>query len=231
MMVNHIFFDLDRTLWDFDQNSHNALSQIFDQLKLHSSIKNKRAFISDYKRINEQMWAEYRKGLLPKDELRIGRFIRALTKHGVSDLMIAETYSESYIALCPNLTELFPNAIDTLENLQAKGKKLHIITNGFTEVQHIKLFNSGLTNFFDVVLCSDSIGINKPDPKIFHEAMKLANAKPAESVMIGDHLETDVLGANQVGMQGILFDPKKEFRNVKSVTRIENLGELQDLFY
>jgi len=131
MIIDHVFFDLDRTLWDFDQNSHEALSQIFDKLDLGTFINNKRAFISDYKRINEQMWSEYRQGLLPKEELRVGRFLRALDKYGIDDYKIAETYSESYIALCPHLTQLFPNTIETLEELKSRGKKLHVITNGF----------------------------------------------------------------------------------------------------
>jgi putative hydrolase of the HAD superfamily len=231
MIIDHIFFDLDRTLWDFDQNSHEALSQIFDKLELNGAIQNKRAFISDYKRINEQMWTEYRQGLLPKEELRVGRFMRALKKYGVDDYKIAEIYSESYIALCPHLTLLFPNTIETLEELKARGKKLHIITNGFSEVQHLKLQKSNLESYFDVVICSDAIGINKPEPGIFHEALKQAGAKSATSAMIGDHLEIDVLGANQVGMQGILFDPKREHKNLRSVKRIENLREITEMIY
>lgn len=231
MIINHVFFDLDRTLWDFDQNSHEALSQIFDRLNLGNEIPNKRAFISDYKRINEQMWAEYRQGLLPKEELRIGRFLRALNKYGIDDAHIAETYSESYIALCPHLTLLFPNTIETLDELKSRGKKLHIITNGFSEVQHLKLKKSNLESYFDVVICSDAVGINKPDPRIFHEAIKQAGADASTSAMIGDHLETDVLGANQVGMQGILFDPKGEYKNVRSVHKIEQLSQLPNIIY
>ncbi len=231
MIIDHIFFDLDRTLWDFDQNSHEALSQIFERLELGNVIANKRAFISDYKRINEQMWSEYRKGQLAKEDLRVGRFLRALNKYGIDDFKIAECYSTAYIALCPHLTLLFPNTIETLEDLKSRGKKLHIITNGFSEVQHVKLQKSGLIDFFDVVICSDTIGVNKPEPKIFLEAIAQAGADARTSAMIGDHLETDVLGANQVGMQGILFDPKNEYKNLRSVTRIEQLQELSELIY
>ncbi len=231
MIIDHIFFDLDRTLWDFDQNSHEALSQIFEHLELGNVIANKRAFISDYKRINEQMWSEYRKGQLAKEELRVGRFLRALNKYGIEDFNLAESYSTAYIALCPHLTLLFPNTIETLEDLKSRGKKLHIITNGFSEVQHVKLQKSGLIDFFDVVICSDTIGVNKPEPKIFLEAIAQAGADARTSAMIGDHLETDVLGANQVGMQGILFDPKNEYKNLRSVKRIEQLQELSELIY
>ena len=231
MIIDHIFFDLDRTLWDFDRNSHEALSQIFDRLELHTKIQNKRAFISDYKRINDQMWAEYRQGTLPKEQLRVGRFLKTLKKYGIDDYTTAQTYSESYIALCPHLTLLFPNTIETLETLKNRGKKMHIITNGFSEVQHLKLQKSGLEKYFDVVLCSDAFGVSKPDARIFHEALKLSGAKPEFSAMIGDHLDTDVLGANAVGMQGFLFDPKNEYKNVLGVHKIRNLEELQMLFF
>ncbi len=226
MTIDHVFFDLDRTLWDFDTNSHHALSQIFDRLELQTTIKNKRAFISDYKRINEQMWAEYRQGSLPKEELRIGRFERALQKHGCFDPKIAEIYAESYIALCPHLTELFPGTLELLAELKRRGKKLHIITNGFSEVQHLKLQKSGMENYFDVVLCSDALGVSKPDPRIFREALSMTGAKASQSLMIGDHLETDVLGANAVGMQAVLFDPKNEYKNLRSVKKIGDLSEL-----
>jgi putative hydrolase of the HAD superfamily len=231
MTSQHVFFDLDRTLWDFDQNSHQALSQLFDKLELGESIKNKRAFISDYKRINDQMWSEYRRGSLPKEELRVGRFSRALLKHGVNDSRIAENYSQAYIALCPHLTQLFPNTIETLSELKNRGKKLHIITNGFSEVQFLKLKKSGLEPFFDVVLCSDAIGISKPDKRIFIEALDRAGAKADESFMIGDHLETDVLGANAVGLTGILFDPKNEYKNMNSVIKIADLAELSMMIF
>lgn len=231
MTVDHVFFDLDRTLWDFDRNSHEALSQIFDRMNLNEIIQNKRAFISDYKRINEQMWADYRQGKLPKEQLRIGRFNRALNKHGIDDLKIAEVYSESYIALCPHLTALFPNTIEALTELKNRGKSLHIITNGFTEVQHLKLQKSNLESFFDVVICSDAYGISKPDPRIFQEAMKQAGAKAQHSAMIGDHLEADVLGANAAGLQGILFDPKNEYKNIRSVKKIADLSELEMMIF
>jgi putative hydrolase of the HAD superfamily len=231
MIIEHIFFDLDRTLWDFDQNSHEALSQIFERLNLGSAINNKRAFISDYKRINEEMWSEYRQGLLPKEQLRVGRFFRTLKKYGVDDYSLAELYSEQYINLCPNLTGLFPNTIEMLEDLKSRGKKLHIITNGFSEVQHLKLKKSNLEPYFDIVMCSDTIGFNKPEPAIFNEALKQAGARAQSAIMIGDHLEADVLGAHRVGMQGVLFDPKREHKNLRSVKRIEDLMEIPELIY
>jgi putative hydrolase of the HAD superfamily len=229
--VKDLFFDLDRTLWDFDANSHQALSIIFDALSLNQKIEKKKAFISDYKRINEQMWEEYRLGKVQKEALRIGRFQRALEKHDIHDLQLATTFAEEYLALCPHLTELFPGTIEALEDFKKRGKKMHIITNGFTEVQHIKLEKSGLTPFFEHVICSDTLGINKPDPRIFHHALKKANATLGNSIMVGDHLESDVLGAHQVGMEGVLFDPKNEHKKVHSVKKIKRLEELGEMIW
>jgi putative hydrolase of the HAD superfamily len=231
MMANDLFFDLDRTLWDFDSNSHQALSIIFDTLQLDQKIEKKKAFISDYKRINEKMWEEYRLGKVKKEALRTGRFQRALLKHGIDDVKLAATYAEEYLALCPHLTDLFPGTIEVLNDFKSRGKKMHIITNGFTEVQHIKLEKSGLRPFFDFVICSDTLGINKPDPRIFHHALKHAEASIDSAVMIGDHLESDVLGAHGVGMQGILFDPKDEHKKVQSVKKIKELAELPAMIW
>lgn len=231
MRVEHLFFDLDRTLWDFDSNSHDALSQIFDELNLGERINDKDAFIAEYKRINEEMWAAYLQGDLEKEELRVGRFSKALKKYDIHDFGLAESYAEFYLERCPKLTKLFPNTLDTLKALRQRGKQLHVITNGFSEVQYLKLERSGLADFFDVVICSDKVGVNKPDKRIFHEALMQACAKPFESVMIGDHLETDVLGARAAGIQAVLFDPKKEYKKLQGIKKIRGLSELLDLFF
>lgn len=229
MIQKHLFFDLDRTLWDFDSNSHDALSQIFDRFCLQKYIKNKRDFIATYNRVNESMWADYRKGLLHKHDLRVGRFIQTLQKFGVNDNTLAEAFSDAYVLLSPQMTKLFPGTLETLEVLKRMNYKMHIITNGFSEVQHIKLRSSGLNDFFEVVLCSDVHGFSKPDVKIFQIALEQTGAKPSDSVMIGDHLEVDVLGANAVGIQGVLFDPKNEYKRVLGITKIHSLPALPPL--
>jgi putative hydrolase of the HAD superfamily len=132
------------------------------------------------------------------------------------------------VQISPRQTGLFPNAIETLKELKAMGFTLHIITNGFQEVQFIKLENCGMHSFFDVIVCSEFIGKNKPDPAIFHYAMKEAGTKAADSLMIGDDYRIDVAGALQVGMHAIHFDPigKNKYNYDWMISDLAHLPEM-----
>jgi putative hydrolase of the HAD superfamily len=106
---------------------------------------------------------------------------------------------------------------------------MHIITNGFKEVQYIKLENCGLASFFDVIVCSEDVGKNKPSADIFHFALNKANAKSRSSVMIGDDPEVDVYGALNAGMKGILFDPFNQHAGYSEVPRIDALSKIPEI--
>lgn len=223
--IKHIFFDLDRTLWDFEANSKKALQEIFLEHKLISHFNHFESFHHTYLKINADLWKKYGKKKITKEQLRDSRFLKTLQQHEVNDEVLAGKISESYIHLSPKQTLLFPNALETLSELKNRGYILHIITNGFQEVQYIKLNESKLSPFFDVIVCSEHIGFNKPDKRIFMHALELAGAKAEESMMIGDDLQVDVLGANQVGMEAVLFDPEKKHRS-KAFRVINDLKEL-----
>ncbi len=211
--IKHLFFDLDRTLWDFEANSKKALQQIFTEYKLENQIEHFNHFHHTYLRINKDLWQKYGKKKISKEELRDARFLKTLKYHEIHNQELADQISQAYIDLSPKQTKLFPNAIETLTKLHEMGFKMHIITNGFVEVQYIKLKESKLEPFFDVIVCSEHIGFNKPDRRIFEHALNLACAKAEESMMIGDDLQVDILGANQVGMEAVLFDPEKKHKS------------------
>lgn len=223
--IKHLFFDLDRTLWDFEANSKKALEHIFHEYKLHTHFHHFESFHHTYLKINNDLWKKYGKKKITKEQLRDTRFLKTLQQHQVNDEDLALKISEAYINLSPNQTQLFPNALETLSELKNRGYILHIITNGFQEVQYIKLNNSKLSPFFDVIVCSEHIGFNKPDKRIFIHALELADAKIEESMMIGDDLQVDVLGANQVGMEAVLFDPEKKHKS-RAFRVVNDLKEL-----
>ncbi|MFN5415547.1 MAG: YjjG family noncanonical pyrimidine nucleotidase [Flavobacteriia bacterium] len=223
--IKHLFFDLDRTLWDFEANSKKALEHIFHEYKLHTHFHHFESFHHTYLKINNDLWKKYGKKKITKEQLRDTRFLKTLQQHQVNDEELALKISEAYINLSPNQTQLFPNALETLSELKNRGYILHIITNGFQEVQYIKLNNSKLSPFFDVIVCSEHIGFNKPDKRIFIHALELADAKIEESMMIGDDLQVDVLGANQVGMEAVLFDPEKKHKS-RAFRVVNDLKEL-----
>jgi putative hydrolase of the HAD superfamily len=226
MNTKHLFFDLDRTLWDFEKNSEIALNHLFDELELNQNILNFQTFHQLYKENNSLLWKQYGAGTLKKEVLRDERFRLTLEQLNVLDPNIVKRMSDGYVDLSPKQTALFPNAIETLQELQLEGFNMHIITNGFKEVQHIKLEKSGLTDFFDIIVCSEDVGKNKPSPDIFHHSLKHANAKPSDSVMIGDDFEVDILGALNIGMKGIHFDPKNQHTSADDTLRIRQLNEL-----
>ena len=145
----HIFFDLDRTLWDFDVNSNTVLNAIFEKFNLKlKGVRNSSLFIKTYKRVNKYLWLKYRDGLLTKEILRLKRFNDTLSQFGIVDDLLSDQISIFYIQNSPKQTKLMPNTNYILDALQHKFQ-MHIITNGFKEVQIIKLKESGIYNYFN----------------------------------------------------------------------------------
>lgn len=226
--IKHIFFDLDRTLWDFESNSKRALELMYADYSLADLFQSFESFHHSYKNVNSDLWKKYGKQKISKEELRDTRFLKTLEKHKVLNATLAAKLSKSYLDLSPKQTQLFPNTLETLFELKNRNYKLHIITNGFQEVQHIKLEKSKLSSYFDIIVCSEHVGFNKPDKRIFHHALDLAKATAFESMMVGDDLEVDVLGANQLGMEAVLFDPYQRHRS-KSFQVLNDIKELLDI--
>ena len=224
----HIFFDLDRTLWHFDENSKKVLTDIYNRFDLIKGIESANEFISKYEEINEDLWSLYRKNELSKDELRWKRFGDTLSHFRMENDSMANEMADYYVYHSPRQTVLFPETIKVLDYLQSK-YKLHIITNGFEEVQYIKLEESGLTKYFDVVILSEKVGVKKPHPYIFKKAFSESGANAANSVMIGDDWYADIYGAERVKMDAIYFNYKKLEHNNKVSCEISCLTELYEL--
>ena len=205
--VKHIFFDLDHTLWDFETNSTLTLKELFERFDLGVKIDSEDAFVKRYKEINAHYWSLYRVGQIKKSELRNIRFEKTLEHFGFSDPDLTNTLSEEYVSTCPLKPNLMPGCIEVLDYLYER-YDLHIITNGFEEIQAIKLQKSGIDKYFQHVVTSEKIDRRKPDPVIFNHAGNLTSSSGTENLMIGDHYEADVLGARAVGWHAIHFDPE-----------------------
>lgn len=224
----HLFFDLDRTLWDFDKNSETALRLLFKEEELEVATGGFEHFHKQYVYQNAHLWKLYGKGIVKKEELRYERFRVTLKHFKIQDEALVRRLSDAYVAISPLQTGLFPKAVETLQNLKQMGYQLHIITNGFQEVQFVKLENCGMRAFFDVVVCSEFVGKNKPDPAIFKYALNQAGAVAEKSVMIGDDYHVDVAGALRAGMKAIWFDPsgKNQYNYENSIAALELLPEM-----
>lgn len=227
--MKHIFFDLDRTLWDFERNSKQALMNMFENYNLRNHMKSFESFHHAYKNINAKLWQQYGKGKISKDELRSKRFNDTLKQFQINDTQLAIILGDEYVKTSPFQTHIFPGTHEVLTQLKNEDYKLHIITNGFKEVQFIKLEQCNLLPYFDVILCSEDVGENKPSINVFKHALNNAGAKPNESIMIGDDYHVDVIGAENAGMVGVLFDPKDNYKSGTHNWQIKHLDEFPSI--
>lgn len=224
----HIFFDLDRTLWHFDENSKNVLNEIFVKFELARYINNVDEFIKSYEIINDKLWRQYSKSRIDKEKLRSERFYQTLLKYGADNSDIAVQIGDYYINHSPQQTALLPHTIETLDYLKDK-YVLHIITNGFEEVQLIKLSKSGIMDYFNQLIFSEKVGVKKPHPLIFKRAIKNANAHISNSIMIGDDYYADIYGATRAGMDSIYFNFNNRPHQHTVDNEINCLSELTSL--
>lgn len=225
-MYRHIFFDLDSTLWDLDKNAHETLTHLAAVHKLsEKGVDSINDFIEVYRVINEELWDEYRKGLVDRDTLRYQRFSRALSNYGIHDPALTISIGNDFSAHAPLKTNLFADTIEVLEYLSGK-YTLHIITNGFEETQHIKMKSSGITKYFSEVITSERAGYLKPHPGIFQYSLSLTKASSEDSIMIGDSLEVDVVGAREVGWRQVYFNPEGKPHSEVVTHEIKTLKEL-----
>lgn len=229
-MYKHLFFDLDRTLWDFEKNSHEVLLELYQNYDLlNKGIVDSKVFIERYKYHNEKLWDLYRQNKIEKDKLRDERFKITLDEFGVNSPKLASNLGEDYVAHCPKKTNLFPYVHSTLNYLKDR-YALHIITNGFEEVQFQKLENSNLMDYFEQIITSEQVGYKKPNQEIFNFSMLKAFAKPSDSIMIGDDLHADILGAKDIGMAQVFFNPLKLEHSYSEITyEISCLSELEEI--
>ncbi|PQV45706.1 putative hydrolase of the HAD superfamily [Jejuia pallidilutea] len=220
--ITDVFFDLDHTLWDFEKNSALTFDRIF---KLNGIPVELNEFLKHYTPINFLYWKLYREERIKKEALRFSRLndtFKAL-KLSVEERVIHQL-SEDYIKHLSAFNFLMEDATSILKYLQSH-YKLHIITNGFNEVQYRKMDTSNIIHFFETITNSEIAGVKKPNPKIFNFALNLAKAKPEQSIMIGDSMEADVEGALNIGMDAIFFNPNNASFNggIKGVSKLIEL--------
>ncbi len=225
-----IFFDLDHTIWDFDKNAEEALGELFDTYRFSTlGIPSADIFIETYTRNNHRLWALYHHGKIDKAQLRAARFEDTFTELGVDPTLFPMAFEEDYLRICPQKTHLFPKAHETLGYLREK-YTLHLISNGFREASETKIANSDLAKYFTTIVISEVVGIHKPHPDIFHHAVSNGKTSIPDSVMVGDSLEADIRGAQNVGMESIYFNPDKREVPEDVKLSISALDELKEMF-
>jgi putative hydrolase of the HAD superfamily len=224
-----VFFDLDHTLWDFDMNCAETLQELYELYELEQFGFSVPDFQQTYRHINDAMWAGFHRNEVTKEELRNERFPRTFQLLGIEKHKVPTRLDTHFIELCPTKPHVHHNAFEILEYLKMKGYGLHIITNGFSETQHVKMKHSGLEKFFETLIHIDHTGYKKPEPQIFEYALSSTNSCAEKSIMIGDDLFADVLGAKNMGFGNVFYNPHKKPHNEEIQFEIHNLIELKTI--
>lgn len=228
-MYKHIFFDLDHTIWDFDKNAEETILELYNSYQLAElGIDCAATFIETYTRNNHELWAAYHLGTISKEHLRQTRFKKTFLDLGLAPDLIPAAFEDDYVRICPTKTNLFPEAHEVLSYLGSK-YSLHLISNGFKESTELKIELSALEKYFQTIVISEIIGVNKPDKAIFEFALNGAGASRDESIMIGDSLEADIRGAKAFGMDAIYFNPYRKEKPHDVDCQIHHLNELINL--
>jgi len=227
----HLFFDLDHTLWDFDGNAKTTLTSLYGQFDLSTKVN--AAFDDFYQKYlfhNQVLWDRYNKGLISAEELKWKRMWRTLLDFKIADEPLAKDISGKFLELLPTQKLLFPHTFEILNYLKEKKYDLHLITNGFEKTQWSKLQNSGLDKYFTHVITSEGSNSLKPKKEIFDYAMNKAGATLSQSIMIGDNLDVDIQGAMNAGMDNIFVNHINAVTEMKPTYIITHLEELEKIF-
>ena len=236
MKYKHLFFDLDHTLWDFESNARYTLSGLYEELQLADrGVHDFDLFYKNYLVHNDKLWERYRKGYIKQDELRVKRMWLALLDFKIADDKLAAEMNTRFMDQLPTRTLLFPYAIEILQYLLDKNYELHLITNGFEKTQHSKLQYSGLDVYFKKVITSEGSNSLKPNKEIFDYAFSKTGARAEESIMIGDTIDVDILGAynagiDQVHVNHLTKEPVPIIGTTMPTYTVYSLQELENIF-
>lgn len=231
MKYKHLFFDLDHTLWDFETNSLLTLKALYDEYDLTKmNISSFTEFHKIYMEHNKRLWDKYSKGLIKQDELRWKRMWHTLLDFKIGNEPLAREMSARYLNILPNQKALFAYTVEILNYLSHKKYQLHIVSNGFEEVQYNKLKKAGIIKYFSEIITSEGSNHTKPQKEIFEYAINKAGALLKESIMIGDNLEADIQGAINAGMDSVFVNHINAVTQLQPTFTIYHLKELENIF-
>jgi putative hydrolase of the HAD superfamily len=227
----HLFFDLDHTLWNFEENARVTLQELYLQLQLEQKgVNDFNLFHKNYLAHNEKLWERYRNGFIKQEELRIKRMWLSLLDFKIADEVLARDLSIRFLDSLPTRTILFPYALEILQYLTNRNYQLHLITNGFEKTQHSKLKYSGLDKYFKEVITSEASSSLKPNKEIFDFAFERTGAKPEESIMLGDSLEVDIIGAMRAGIDQVFINHQNITTDIIPTYTVTSLKQLEKIF-
>ena len=203
-----LFIDFDDTLYDTYGNAVIALRETFDYFQLKRYFSDPQVFYDSYWEANIDLWSRYSRGEITRDNLIVERFRRPLSEG--KGIKVTKEFclevSDRFLDFCSNKPGVVDGAHEVMDYLKKKGYRMHMTSNGFHEVQYKKLAACGLKDYFDNIILSEDAKYNKPSKAYFDYALKTAGAQSDSVLMIGDNLNTDILGALHAGLDAMLFN-------------------------
>lgn len=229
MAYKNLFIDLDDTLWDIHQNGKECLAEVYIDYGYNKFYSTFEDYYNVYMPSNLHLWNLYRQGKIRKEELIVERFLVPVREFGTDDAGYAKSLSDDFLERTTRKTKLIAGTLDLLDYLKPR-YKMHILSNGFREVQYKKIENSGLRGYFDKIILSEDAGANKPHPDIFTYALKNTNSRRAETLMIGDSWDADIVGARQSRIAQLWFNPANaQPEGFEPTYTVKTLGEIKDI--
>lgn len=228
MKIKAIIFDIDDTIFDREIAQNKVISLIYKKNKnIFKGIKFKEikiAFlqsgnIADKKYKTDNNIEHFRKG-------RAKIFLDLLNIDNQYIELIKNTYLEYY----PKMKAEKINIVNLFKKI-AKSFKIGIISNGFSDVQYVKLETLKIKKYCDCIILSGELGIEKPNKEIFLKACDILNIKPYEAIYFGDSYESDVIGAKKAGLKVIWLNEKRKEYNykIKPDWEIVNLNSINTI--
>ncbi|MBZ4651795.1 MAG: noncanonical pyrimidine nucleotidase, YjjG family [Proteiniphilum sp.] len=229
MPYQNLFIDLDDTLWDIHRNGRECLEEIYHDYGYGAFYPTFEEYYNVYMPGNNRLWSLYRQGEIRKEELIVERFLAPVRPFGITDPEYAKRLSDDFLDRTTRKTRLIEGAMELLDYLRPK-YRLHILSNGFREVQSRKIENSGLTSYFHKIILSEDAGSNKPHPDMFTYALKSTNSRRDQTVMIGDSWDADIVGARNSRIDQIWFNPKGEpATDFQPTFTVGSLAEIREI--
>ena len=234
MRYKDLFIDFDDTLYDTHGNAVIALSETFECFRLDRYFEDPQVFYDAYWTANIDLWTQYAKGEITRDYLIVERFRRPLSVGKGIEITkeLCLEISDRFLDFCATKPGVIDGAHDLMDYLRQKGYRMHMCSNGFHEVQYKKLDACGLHKYFDTIILSEDAGVNKPSKTYFDYALNMSGASRETTLMIGDNLQSDILGALNADLDAMLFNrwqvPSEEFpKNLTFV--VDNLRDIKTI--
>ena len=224
-----LFIDLDDTVYDFTAASRESFKESYDLLHYERYFNSFEQYMEIYEPHNLELWRIYGEGKITKAELNRRRYLHPLETVGVNDPQLAEEFCRNALGLIPTKDKLIDGAIELLEYLRPK-YSMYILSNGFKELQSHKMRTAGIDRYFDGLILSEDIGVNKPNRELYDYALQKSGSTVEESIMIGDMFDTDIAGAANIGMDQIYFNPKgKKGHPFAPTHEVTHLLQIKDI--